>query len=136
MFTTSFLQCICPRDRLRLGMQWNNAVYVDGMLPFGLRSAPKTFNALADGLEWCIFKEGVQHNYFSLPRRFYRLRPSRVIRMRGESPCPQTNMQRTKHPPSRGENISHNLPGHNYDTDRRELRLPVDKLQRLMEEIH
>ena len=50
---------ISPRDRLCLGMQWNNAVYVDGMLPFGLRSAPKIFNALADGLEWC--KEGVQH---------------------------------------------------------------------------
>ena len=28
---------------LLLGMQWNGAVYVDGMLPFGLRSAPKIF---------------------------------------------------------------------------------------------
>ncbi len=31
------------------------------MLPFGLRSAPKIFNALADGLEWCVKEEGVQH---------------------------------------------------------------------------
>ncbi len=42
-------------------MQWKNAVYVDGMLLFGLRSAPKIFNALADGLEWCVKEEGVQH---------------------------------------------------------------------------
>ncbi len=57
---------ICPRDRLYLGMQWKNAVYVDGMLPFGLRSAPKIFNALADGLEWCVEEEGVQHVFHYL----------------------------------------------------------------------
>ena len=34
---------VCPRDRQYLGMMWNNEVYVDGMLPFGLCSAPKIF---------------------------------------------------------------------------------------------
>ncbi len=57
---------ICPRDRLYLGMQWKSAVYVDGMLPFGLRSAPKIFNTLADGLEWCVRAEGVQHVFHYL----------------------------------------------------------------------
>ena len=43
-----------------LGMEWDGSVYVDGiMLPFGLRSPPKIFNAVADALEWCIAKEGV-----------------------------------------------------------------------------
>ena len=37
-----------PRDRLLLGVQWRSAQYVDGSLPFGLRSAPKIFTAVAD----------------------------------------------------------------------------------------
>ena len=48
---------VSPLDRRYIGMQWNGQVYVDGMLPFGLRSAPKIFNAVADALEWCIAKE-------------------------------------------------------------------------------
>ena len=33
-------------------MEWNDHVYVDPMLPFGLRSAPKIFNAVTDaGIE-------------------------------------------------------------------------------------
>ena len=42
---------VSPLDRHYLGMQWYGQVYVDGMLPFGLRSAPKIFNAVADALE-------------------------------------------------------------------------------------
>ena len=33
---------------------------MDAKLPYGLRSAPKIFTALADVLEWCMVKEGVQ----------------------------------------------------------------------------
>ena len=33
------------------------------MLPFGLRLAPKIFNAVADALEWCVTKEGVNYVY-------------------------------------------------------------------------
>jgi hypothetical protein len=40
-----------PSDRPLQAMEWEGAVYVDPMLPFGLRSAPKIFNAVADGLE-------------------------------------------------------------------------------------
>ena len=35
-----------PQQRHHLGMSWKNQIYVDGMLPFGLRSAPKIFNPL------------------------------------------------------------------------------------------
>ena len=31
------------------------------MLPFGLRSAPKTFTAVADALEWHMREKGVSH---------------------------------------------------------------------------
>ena len=33
--------------------------YVDTRLPYGLRSAPKIFNAVADALGWCYNQEGV-----------------------------------------------------------------------------
>ena len=49
-----------PEDRLLLGMVWDKGLYVDAVLPFGLRSAPKVFTALADALEWVIKREGVQ----------------------------------------------------------------------------
>eukprot|EP00731_Ephydatia_muelleri_P015118 Em0008g838a len=42
-------------------MEWQGQVYVDTALPFGLRSAPKIFTALADLLEWIIRKRGVDH---------------------------------------------------------------------------
>ncbi len=48
-----------PVDRLLLGIRWGDACYVDGMLPFGLRSAPKIFTAVADALEWCFRQQGV-----------------------------------------------------------------------------
>ena len=31
------------------------------MLPFGLRSAPKIFNAAADALNWYLHQAGIQH---------------------------------------------------------------------------
>ena len=49
-----------PEDRLLLGMSWDDEVYVDSVLPFGLRSAPKIFTALADALEWVVRQTGVE----------------------------------------------------------------------------
>ena len=39
---------IHPRDRLLLGMQWHGKVFLDTTLPFGLRSAPLIFTAIAN----------------------------------------------------------------------------------------
>ena len=36
------------------------------MLPFGLRSAPKIFTAVADAMEWCVHKAGVKYIYHYL----------------------------------------------------------------------
>ena len=41
-----------PDDRLLLGMVWQGNLFVDAALPFGLRSAPWIFTAVADVLEW------------------------------------------------------------------------------------
>lgn len=40
-----------PDDRHLLGMLWDGSLYVDTVLPFGLRSAPKIFSAISDSLE-------------------------------------------------------------------------------------
>lgn len=51
---------VYPEDRHLLGMQWRGRVFVDKMLPFGLRSALKVFTALADALEWVLQTMGVE----------------------------------------------------------------------------
>ena len=43
-----------PSDCYLLGMKWRNQYYVDLTLPFGLRSAPFIFNAIADLVEWIL----------------------------------------------------------------------------------
>ena len=51
---------IHPDDRWLLGMMWEGSVFVDTALPFGLRSAPKIFSALADAAEWIVRQQGVE----------------------------------------------------------------------------
>ena len=48
-----------PLDRPLLAMQWEGSIFVDPMLPFGLRSAPKIFNAVADALAWHLHQAGI-----------------------------------------------------------------------------
>ena len=45
--------------RWLLGMEWEGVRFMDTTLPFGLRSAPKIFSAVADALEWIFVDEGV-----------------------------------------------------------------------------
>ena len=47
-----------PEDHHLLGICWQGKTFVDTCLPFGLRSAPKVFNATADALEWIIVNQG------------------------------------------------------------------------------
>ena len=49
-----------PNDRHLLGMQFDGNLYIDTALPFRLRSAPKIFTALADGLWWIMSHHGIQ----------------------------------------------------------------------------
>ena len=45
---------IHPEDRPLLGMRWRGQYFVDMVLPFGLRSAPFIFTAIADLVEWIL----------------------------------------------------------------------------------
>jgi len=42
------LLTVHPQDRVLQAVQWKSKTYVDPMLPFRLRSAPKIFSAVAD----------------------------------------------------------------------------------------
>ena len=56
-----------PDDRPLLGMKWDGQLYIDLTLPFGLRSAPKVFNSIADALEWIVRARGAEltHHYLN-----------------------------------------------------------------------
>ena len=48
-----------PADRHLLTMEWKGSLFVDTCLPFGLRSAPRLFNILADLAAWVMRQQGV-----------------------------------------------------------------------------
>ncbi len=50
---------IHPQDHHLPGIRWQDQIYIDRSLPFGLRSAPKIFSAFADMVAWCIHCQGV-----------------------------------------------------------------------------
>ena len=47
-----------PSDWNKLGFIWENSFYMFLCLPFGLRSAPKTFDHFAEGLQYMAIKNG------------------------------------------------------------------------------
>jgi len=55
------LLLVHPADRHLLGVNWKNSIYIDHCIPFGLRSAPKLFNILADLLSWIAQNAGVPY---------------------------------------------------------------------------
>ncbi len=50
-----------PDDRWLLRMAWEGRMFVDATLPFGLRSAPKIFTAIANRAEWVARARGVNN---------------------------------------------------------------------------
>ena len=50
---------IHPDDKHLLGVKWDDKLFIDLALPFGLRSAPLIFTALADGLQWILQQRGI-----------------------------------------------------------------------------
>jgi hypothetical protein len=48
-----------PSDQRFLGLSWEGTTFIDKVLPFGLRSAPKLFSALTDAMMWMLHDRGV-----------------------------------------------------------------------------
>ena len=50
-----------PSDRPLLAVEWEGNRFIDMVLPFGLRSTPKIFSAVADALQYIVLDLGVKH---------------------------------------------------------------------------
>ena len=101
-----------PEDRLLLGMQWQGDYLVDAMLPFGFRSAPIIFTAVADALEWCAREKGVLgiDHYLDGHSRITPMPDSPIairggVRSAGSDPCPREE---------RGTHNETGVSGHRY----------------------
>ena len=70
-----------PEERLLLGLQWENKLFIDAVLLFGLKSAPKIFSAVAEVLKWHARFDGLPH-VFALSIWFPDHLPSRVTKRR------------------------------------------------------
>ena len=127
-----------PQDRPLLAMQWQGKVYVDKALPFGLRSAPKLFNAIADAIEWVAKNQGASHLWHYLDDYI-------TIGRAGTGEC-EFNKRIFHHVCSRlgvplavdkceGPTTCLTFLGIEIDTVAMELRLPQVKLARLKGEI-
>ena len=123
-----------PLDRHLLGMQWKGEVFVDMVLPFGLRSAPLLFTAVADALQWAMEAKGVTwvghyiDNFFTVGAPGSRECAANVAIMKGlfeETGLP------TEPEKDEGPATSIGLLGLELDSERLEIRLPEDKLSRL-----
>lgn len=127
---------VWPQDRQFLGMHWNNLVYIDGVLPFGLRSAPKVFNAVADAIEWCVAHEGVEFLYHYLDDFAILGPPGSEACKQGllilKRICAELGIPLTPEKED-GPTTIMKLLGIIIDTVRQELRLPEEKLKRLLD---
>ena len=122
-------------DRPLLGVHWRGEVLCDVMLPFGLRSAPKLFNAVADALEWCICQAGVTYIYHYLDN-FIVVSPPSSSRCSCDlaalkSVCASLGVPLAVNK-EEGPTICLTFLGIEIDSVAAELRLPGDKLQRLL----
>ena len=53
-------------DRHLPGMCWQNQLFIDAALPFGLLSPPVIFNSVVDALLWILCEQGIRSNFLLL----------------------------------------------------------------------
>jgi len=127
-----------PADRHLLGMEWQKNIFIDTCLPFGLRSAPKLFNILADLLSWITTQRGVTCSIHYLDD-FLMMGPPR-------STACQKNLDIFKHTCEElgvplatekveGPSTCLTFLGVVLDTAKSEIRLPEEKLLRIRQEL-
>lgn len=105
-------------------------------MPFGLRSAPKVFNAVEDALQWILTQEGVEFVFHYLDD-FAVLGPPNSMQCQQAldillHTCAILDVPFTAEKQD-GPSTAFTLLAIIIDTIRQELRLPEVKLQRLQE---
>ena len=123
-----------PDDRLLLGMKWEGQLFVDTALPFGLRSAPKIFTAVADALQWVVRARGVRYIAHYLDDFIVVGAPgsdegAKALDLLLDT-CRELGVPVAGHKVE-GPSTRITFLGIEIDTVAMELRLPQDKLQRL-----
>ena len=123
-----------PTDRHLLAMKWRGSIYIDHCIPFGLRSAPKLFNILADLLSWIAQTSGVSYlihyldDYLTMgPPLSFVCKDNLDIftRLCKDLGVPLASEK------LEGPSTSLTFLGITLDTNRMEIRLPEDKLSRI-----
>ena len=127
-----------PADRHLLAMEWQNKIFIDTCLPFGLRSAPKLFNILADLLSWITMAKGVTFSIHYLDD-FLTMGPagSNVFQHNLDilmQTCNELGIPLAQDK-LEGPYTSITFLGIVIDTSKFEIRLPEDKLQRTRQEV-
>lgn len=127
---------VAAQDSRLLGMQWEGKLYVDRVLPFGLRSAPIIFSAVADALQWIMCQKGASWVGHYLDD-FVTIGPA------GSDECQRnmTIMERAcedagvpiEHAKTVGPVSTITFLGMELDTKAGVIRLPQDKLNNLQE---
>ena len=130
---------IHPQDCPLLGMRWTYFIYINCALPFGLRSAPKIFSALVDGLMWIIHSKGHELSLHYLDD-FLLLGPP------GSPACAEalhTTRQLCEdlgipiaEEKTEGPTTTLTFLGITIDIHAQQLRLPQEKLQELLQRIN
>ena len=125
-----------PDDQSLLDISWQGDSFIDRALPFGLRSAPKIFTAVADSLAWALFCEGVSPLIHYLDDFLFFGSPTSISAARArhvtESLFSQANVPIAHHK-TEGPTTSLTFLGIEIDTVRLQLSLPGEKVRRLRE---
>ena len=128
---------IHPQDQPLLGIMWEDSVYIDKALPFGLHSAPKIFSAIADAFQWILHQKGI--------RNIIRYLDDYIIVAKGKDEADYQKSQLVASfselgvpiEPSKLEGPSQCLSflGIEVDTVTLQLRLPQEKVLKLREKL-
>ena len=128
-----------PQDHHLLAVSWEGETYVDCALPFGLRSAPKIFSAVADMISWALHVAGIPHQLHYLDDFLFLGAPNTDEGERALELALQIfeflGIPVAAHK-TEGPSTCVTFLGILIDTVRCELRLPVEKLQRLQALLH
>ena len=123
-----------PDDRHLLCVAWRGDVFVDTALPFGLRSAPVIFSAVADALLWIMLDRGIQDGVHYLDDYLLLGSPATAAGERNRRIALETcaelgvpvAVQKLE-----GRSTCVVFLGLKLDTEKQEVRLPAEKLDRV-----
>ena len=123
-----------PEDHHLLGISWEGSTYIDRALPFGLRSAPKIFSAVADMIAWALNQSGIQHQIHYLDDFLFIGAPNTDEGARALAIALQVlhhlGVPVAEHK-TEGPSTCVCFLGILIDTRNLELRLPLEKIERL-----